>query len=204
MDHRHDSERSAPQEKPPESKAEARCKVVPLRPDKSERASERLDPRLEEMRRILAQSDPVDGSYSDEEVIDDEGKFRKRFGPGFRWNRRDRLGLIALKQRYDLTDPEIQLFHYTGNLQRSMFGVRLRASPWVALWGGVQIAVFGAMFLALLLVAWPNFVSAPAKAVKPALGLVGLLTFCWALYWLYVKPWLLRRRKERERGQDDR
>ena len=155
------------------------------------------------MRRILAQAEPVDGPYSDSDVIDDEGKFRKRFGPGFRWNRRDRIGLIALKQRYDLTDPEIQLFHYTGNLQRSMFGVHLRASPWVALWGGVQIAVFGVLFLALLLVAWPSFVFAPATAFKPALGLVGLLTFCWALHWLYVKPWLLRRRKERERGHDE-
>ena len=40
-----------------------------------------------------------------------EDKFRRRFGPGFRWNRRDRIGLIELKKRYDLTDAEDFLTH---------------------------------------------------------------------------------------------
>lgn len=169
-------------------------KVVPLHP----KATAPLDPRLEELRRILSQSEPADSEYSDDEAIRDEDKFRRRFGPGFRWNRRDRIGLIELKKRYDLTDPEIKLFQHTGNLRRSPFGVMLTASPWIALWGGVQIAVFGVLFLALLLAAWPNLLAAPERAIKPALAHLALLGFCFALHWLYVKPWLLRRRKERE------
>lgn len=203
MTDRHAPERSAPQqESPPECNDGTRSKVVPLRPDQQSPPPERLDPRLEEMRRILAESKPLDSIYSDDEVIADEGKFRKRFGPGFRWNRRDRIGLIALKKRYDLTDPEIQLFQHTGNLHRSVFGVRLTASPWIALWGGVQITVFGFLFLALLLAAWPNLVTAPATAIKPMLALLVLFAFCCGLYWMYVKPWLVRRQKERERRAD--
>ena len=192
MDGRHDRERRAPPER--------RDEVVPLRPEKSD-PPQRLDPRLEEMRRILAQSEPLDGTYSDEEVIADEGKFRKRFGPGFRWNRRDRIGLIALKKRYDLTDPEIKLFQHTGNLRRTPFGVQLSASPWIALWGGVQLAVFSLFFLALMFAALPNLGAAPSKAVKPLLGLGGLLLFCYLLYWFYIKPWRLQRRLDRERTQ---
>lgn len=198
MDDRRDPERNAPRKTQSESDSKTRSKVVPLCPTKTESPPARLDPRLDEMRRILAQAEPLDGAYSDDEVIADEGKFRKRFGPGFHWNRRDRIGLITLKKRYDLTDPEIKLFHYTGNLHRSVFGVRLTASPWIALWGCVQITVFGLLFLALLLAAWPNLVSRPAKAMKPVLALLALFAFCCALYWLYVKPWLLRRRKEIE------
>ncbi|PZP91207.1 MAG: hypothetical protein DI587_36140 [Variovorax paradoxus] len=204
MTDRHAPGRNALQEEPPEDSAGTRSKVVALRLDQQLPPPERLDPRLEEMRRILAESKPLDSLYSDDEVIADEGKFRKRFGPGFRWNRRDRIGLIALKNRYDLTDPEIQLFQHTGNLHRSVFGVRLTASPWIALWGGVQIMVFGLLFLVLLLAAWPNLVTAPTKAIKPVLALLGLLTFCCGLYWMYVKPWLLHRRKERERRHGER
>ncbi|MCX7071462.1 MAG: hypothetical protein NTW01_10800 [Gammaproteobacteria bacterium] len=177
--------------------------VVPLRPEKPPKATEQLDPRLEELRRILAQSEPADGEYSDVEVIRNEDKFRRRFGPGFRWNRRDRIGLIELKKRYDLTDAEIKLFQHTGNLRRTPFGVMLTASPWIALWGSVQIAVFGILFLALLLAAWPNLFTTPTKAIKLTLALLVLLGFCVALHWLYVKPWLLRRRKELECGDHD-
>ncbi|SEP72942.1 hypothetical protein SAMN04488038_101311 [Solimonas aquatica] len=201
MDHRQDD--SAPTVDAPNSDGlvpDFSNKVVPLRPWTPPKAQERLDPRLEELRRILAQAKPVAGEHSDDEVIRDEDRFRRRFGPGFRWNRRDRIGLIALKKRYDLTDPEIKLFQHTGNLRRTPFGVILTASPWVALWGSAQIAVFGFLFLVLLLAAWPKLVTAPAAAIKPALALLGLLAFCVGLYWLYVKPWLLRRRKERERG----
>lgn len=90
------------------------------------------------------------------------------------------------------------MFQLTGNLHRSSLGVHLTASRWVALWGGVQIAVFGFLFLALLLAVWPGLVTAPAKAIKPVLVLLGHLAFCCGLYWMYVKPWLLRRQKERQ------
>ena len=130
MDHRQDD--SAPTVDAPNSDGlvpDFSNKVVPLRPWTPPKAQERLDPRLEELRRILAQAKPVAGEHSDDEVIRDEDRFRRRFGPGFRWNRRDRIGLIALKKRYDLTDPEIKLFQHTGNLRRTPFGVILTASP---------------------------------------------------------------------------
>jgi hypothetical protein len=189
----------------PKDKAPVRdiCdKVVPLRSEKPSKLQGSLDPRLEEFRRILAQSEPVDGEYSDDEVIRDEDRFRRRFGLGFRWNHRDRIGLIELKKRYDLTDPEIKLFQHTGNLRRTPFGVKLTASPWIAAWGSVQIAIFVFLILVLLLAAWPNLIVAPARAIKPVLALLSLLIFCVGLYWLYVKPWLLRRRKEKELAGD--
>ncbi|MGH7461861.1 MAG: hypothetical protein ACREMA_12675 [Longimicrobiales bacterium] len=152
------------------------------------------------MRRTLWQSDPVDGECSDEEVIRDEDKFRRRFGPGFRWNRRDRIGLIELKQRYDLTDPEIRLFQHTGNLRRTPFGVSLTASPWVALWGALQLGVFALLFLALLLAALPNFSASLDKAIKPALVLLFLMLLCVGLYWMFIKPWVIQRQRARQSG----
>lgn len=173
-------------------------KVVPLRLQKLSRMPEALDPRLEELRRILSQAEPADGEYSDDEVIRDEGKFRRRFGPGFRWNRRDRIGLVELKERYDLTDSEIKLFQHTGNLRRTAFGVRLVGSPWLALWGWVQIGYLALLFLALVLAAWPNLAATPAKGIKLAIASLVLFGFCMCSYWLYVKPWVLKRRKERD------
>ena len=117
MTDRHAPGRNALQEEPPEGNAGTRCKIVSLRTDQKSPPPERLDPRLEEMRRILAESKPLDSLYSDDEVI-----------------------------------------------------------------------------------ASPNLVTAPAKAIKPVLALLGLFAFCCGLYWMYVKPWLLRRRKERQQG----
>jgi hypothetical protein len=174
------------------------AKIVLLRPATSPPP---LDPRLEELRNILSQAQPIDSEFSDDEVIQDEDKFRRRFGPGFRWNRRHREALMRLKRHYDLTDPEIKLFQHTGNLRRTPFGVQLAASPWIALWGGVQLAVFGLLFLALLFATLPNLVGAPSKAAKPLLGLGGLLLFCYNLYWFYIKPWRLQRQLDRERTQ---
>jgi hypothetical protein len=68
--------------------------------------------------------------------------------------------------------------------------------------GSVQIAIFVFLILVLLLAAWPNLIVAPARAIKPVLALLSLLIFCVGLYWLYVKPWLLRRRKEKELAGD--
>lgn len=206
MDDRQDPERSPPRESeisPPRPRAEARSNVVPLRPDPLAKSPERLNSRLEEMRHILAQSEPYDKtSYSDDEVIDDERKFRKRFGPGFSWNQRDRIGLIDLKRRYDLTDPEIRLFEHTGNLKRTVFGVFITANPWIALLGGVEIAYFGLLLIALLIAVWSILETSPAKAIKLVLAVFVLVGFCVALYWVFMKPWFLQRRKERERRDE--
>lgn len=94
------------------------------------------------------------------------------------------------------------MVRHTGNLRRTPFGVVFTASPWVALWGGVQLAVFGLLFVALLGAAWPSVKSGSAMALRPVLAMLALFGFCYTLYWFYVKPWLLRRRKERERDRN--
>lgn len=66
MSDRHGPGRNALQEDPPEGNAGTRSKVVSLRPDQQSPPPERLDPRLEEMRRILAESQPLDSLYSDD------------------------------------------------------------------------------------------------------------------------------------------
>ncbi len=171
-------------------------KVVPLRPPES---PEQRDPRLEELIRELRQAVPIDNKFSDAEVIEDEEKFRKRFGIGFRWNRRDREGLIALKVLYDLTDDEIRHFHYTRNLQRTPFGVRLIANRWLALYGWFQLTVFAPLALALLIVTVPNAILTPSKAIEPTLWLMALVLLCFTIYWLYIQPWRVQCRVERDR-----
>lgn len=190
-------------EKPCSPEGDAQSTVVHLRPDKPVRPTERLDPRLDELRRLLAQSVPISRSYSDEEVIDDEGKFRKRFGPGFQWSRRDRAGLIALKTRYDLTDSEIKLFHYTGNLHRSVFGVRLTASSWIAIGGGIHLAILVPMLLLLLAGIMLDWRSETSIVLSRLVVILGLASLCYGIYWLYVKPWRIQRRKEREQSVYD-
>lgn len=187
---------------PLDSEGDIPDKVVPLRPETPKPPSEKLDPRLEELRNILAQSQPIDGAYTDDEVVNDEDKFRKRFGPGFRWSRRDRAGLIALKSRYDLTDSEIRLFHHTGNLHRSVFGVQLNASSWFAMWGGVQLAIFGPILLLLMAATIFGEGAAATVLLKRLIVLLCLSAVCYGIYWVYVKPWRIQRQKQRERDSD--
>lgn len=180
-------------------------KVVLLR---SAPPKPRLPPRLEEMRQILkeAETEPevtsalVDDDLSDERVIANEGKFRKRFGPGFTWNSFHRKALIELKHEKDLTDPEIRLFHWSGNLRRTPFGVTLAASGWIALWGGVLLTPFLMLFLALLIAAWPNLHGATLVALQAVIGLSLLGVLCYAIYWFHIEPWRIQRRAERQKG----
>ena len=172
-------------------------KVVPIRP----RARKPLgDSRLEEIRRLLGESvpdpDPLDDGQSDARVIEDEEAFRRRFGLGFDWPRRHREALILLKREKDLTDSEIRLFRHTGNLKRTPFGVELAANRWVALWGGLQLVLFGTLFGALCIAAMPNLMVNPVKALRAVIGLGGLLALCYAIFWLYIKPWIVQRRVE--------
>lgn len=61
----------------------------------------------------------------------------------------------------------IKMFHHTGNLHRSVLGVRLLASPWIALFGFVQLALFGFLFVALLAASVPTVTSGSAEALEP-------------------------------------
>lgn len=171
----------------------------------------RLPPRLEEMRQILKEAEaepevkppPEDDELSDERVIASEKKFRKRFGPGFTWNTFHRKALIKLKHEKDLTDPEIRLFHWSGNLRRTPFGVTLSASIWVALWGGVALTPFVLLFLALLIAAWPNLHGATLFALRAVIALSVLGAFCYGIYWFHIEPWRVQRRVERQQRKND-
>lgn len=169
-------------------------KVVPIRPGQPEVS---LDPRLEEIRQLLRDIEPLGDELSDDRVIEDEKFFRKRFGIGFDWPRRHRLALIELKRDKDLTDAEIKLFRHTGNLRRTPFGVHLGASRWVALWGGFQLALFGILIVGIVIPLAPLVAGSPIKALKLGGVAVTLVSLCWVIYLFYIAPWRIQRRTER-------
>lgn len=143
-----------------------------------------------------------DDELSDEEVIAKEWKFRKRFGPGFTWNSLHRKALIELKHEKDLTDPEIRLFHWSGNLRRTPFGVTLSVSVWVALWGGVALAPFALLFLALLVAGRQNPGGDTLGGLRAGVAFSLLGAFCYGIYWSQIKPWRIKRRvDEQQRWQ---
>lgn len=168
-------------------------KVVPIRPNQPR---PRLDPRLEEMRHLLRDIEPLGDELSGERVIEDEKLFRKRFGIGFDWPRRHRQALIELKHDKDLTDAEIKLFRHTGNLRRTPFGVHLGASRWVALWGGLQLALFGTLLVGVVIPLAPLVAGSPIKALKLGGVAITLVSLCWVIYLFYIAPWRIQRRTE--------
>lgn len=176
-----------------------KLKVVPLRPT---RPKHHLDPRLEELRKILNEDvEPIrdeDDELSDKNVIKCEKKFRKRFGYGFSWHRRHRVALIRLKHEKDLTDREIILFRHAGALRRTPWGVHLDASGWIALWGAFQLAILGLMIAAIVIGVWPQLATSPIKVLKLIGLLVGLLSICLMIYLTFIKPWIIQRRTERQ------
>lgn len=140
----------------------------------------------------------MDDELPDELVIRDRTSFRRRFGPGFDWPRRQREALVRLIHEKDLTDSEIKLFRRTGNLIRTPFGVRLAASnKWVLLIGVVQLVLFTLMLAGTLAIVWPHLFALNQKAVS-AWGLViSFAAFCVCFYLVYILPWLILRRTER-------
>lgn len=173
-------------------------KVTPIR---SQSSKPPLEAPLEELRRLLQETEPLDDNLSDEEVIRDEKKFRRRFGVGFDWHKRDRIRLIALKHEKDLTDSEIKLFRHSGNLTRSPFGIRLSATRWGAWFGGIQLAYFGTLLLALLAGLNASMLRSPSRALGVAVLILGLLGFCITIYLMYIKPWIIQKRIERSREE---
>jgi len=185
-----DDDRNPPPEKPV-------TKVTPIR--RKESGKPPLDDALEELRRLLQETEPLDDELSDNEVIRDEKKFRRRFGPGFDWSKRDRIALIALKHEKDLTDAEIKLFRHTGNLTRGPFGIRLAATRWTAWFGWLQLAYFGVLLLALLAGLNASMLRSPSKALGVTVLVLGLLGFCITIYLIYIQPWIIQKRTERRK-----
>ena len=131
---------------------------------------------------------------ADRAAIDDEREFIRRFG--FDWSRRDRVALIALKHRCDLTDREIRLLRWTGNLRRRNGTVTLASARWAAIFGRcLAVVMFCQFALAVLLqMLTIHHALSPAQFGK----LYGVTAFVLAMVWLvhlgYIKPWLIEQR----------
>jgi hypothetical protein len=184
-----DDDRKPPNDKP-------NTNVTPIRRQSSKPP---LEAPLEELRQLLRETEPLDDDLSDEDVIRDEKKFRRRFGLGFDWPKRDRIQLISLKHEKDMTDAEIKLFRHSGNLTRGPFGIRLSATRWGAWFGGIQLAYFGTLLLALLAGLNTSMLRSPSRAFGVAVLVLGLLGFCITIYLMYIKPWIIQKRTERKK-----
>ncbi len=178
-------------------------KVVPIRPQPS---TPPLDPRLEELRQILRDSDIIaaDDELSDEAVVNDKSKFRRRFGRGFDWERPHREALIKLKREWDLTDREIRLFWETRNLRKTRRGVELTASPWAAVSGSLQLLYVVPLCMIAVLAGWQNLLFAPSRYLSAWLMLFGIAVYAVVLYWSQIKPWLVQRQLHRRLVSDER
>jgi hypothetical protein len=162
------------------------------------RFSAETERRLEEIRQILNEAEPLSEPSTlerlDDEAIVDRTAFKRRFGRDWP-SRRHREALIQLRQERDWTDGEIKLFLITGTLQRGPFGVRPSADSWMAAWGSVLIVGMlvlvmgiGAAVLARL-VPWSFGI-----AVHAAGDVLLFSGFAWVVYQMHVRPWRIQRR----------
>lgn len=160
---------------------------------------DQLDRVEAEIREILGESKPCGtprhrSETRDQDAINNERVFIRRFG--FDWPRTDRIGVIALKHRLDLTDREIRLLKLTYNLSRRNGVVRLASTRWAAIFGRcLTIFVLVEFASALLLQA---LVTHHALSGLQAAKLCGVTTFILAMLWLihlgYIKPWIIEQR----------
>lgn len=165
-----------------------------------------LDRIEAEMRAILgdAESDsphPHGPQRSDRDAIDDEYVFIRRFG--FDWPERDRIGLIAFKHRLDLTDREIRLLRWTGNLRRKNGVVTLASTRQAAIFGRC-LAVIALLEFTVIMLLQMMTVHHALSALQ-TLKLYGATAFVLVLIWLvhlgYVKPWIIEQRVMRKTAQ---
>lgn len=161
--------------------------------------ADELDRIEAEMREILGEAksdsagaDEQQSSYRDD--VDDERAFIDRFG--FDWPRADRVAVIALKQRLDLTDREIRLLRWTGNLRRRNGVIALANARWAAVFGRCLVLVMWLEFTAIML--------AGLLTMHRALSAAQLLQLCGATamvlamvrlaYLGYIRPWIIQQR----------
>lgn len=165
----------------------------------SKAQQEQLDRVEAEMFEILGEAESDRASRAgtqthDQDAIDDERVFIRRFG--FDWPRSDRIGVIALKRRLDLTDREIRLLKWTCNLRRSHGVVTLASARWAAFFGRclATFALFEFGVVVLLELAAAHHALSALQVAK----LYGLTAFVLAMVWLvylgYIKPWVIEQR----------
>jgi hypothetical protein len=182
-------------------KAQSKSKVVPLRRELPQPKSSNENTRIEEMRQILREAQPTsDDELSDSRVIENERAFKERFG--FVWPPLQRQALIQLKTEKGLTDPELKLLRWSGNLKRTPFGVTMTSAVWGALWGVVAMGYFSLLFLALFILAWPSFHGPSPAAIRAVLALTVVGLLCYTMYWFHILPWLIQRRTKRVKTSD--
>ncbi|WHZ20653.1 MAG: hypothetical protein OJF55_002802 [Rhodanobacteraceae bacterium] len=166
---------------------------------------EEIDRIAVEMRGLLgeAEDEGADDNATkalDRAAIDDERVFIRRFW--FDWPRRDRVAVIALKHQCDLTDREIRLLRWTGNLRRRNGVVTLASARWAAVFGRcLAILMFFEFGVAVL-----SQMASIHQRLSPAQfgKLYGVTAFVLAMLWLvhlgYIKPWVIEQRVMREAG----
>lgn len=165
----------------------------------SKAQQEQLDRVEAEMREILGEAEPDHASRAgtrarDQAAIDDERVFIRRFG--FDWPRSDRIGVIALKLRLDLTDREIRLLKWTCNLRRGHGVVTLASTRWAAIFGRC-LGTFALLEFGIVMLLELATIHHALSALQVA-KLYGVTTFVVAMVWLvhlgYIKPWIIEQR----------
>jgi hypothetical protein len=159
------------------------------------RFSEGTERRLEEMRQILRETEPVRPPTAlqrlDAESIEDRRAFKRRFGCD--WPLRfHREALVQLRRERDWTDNEVKLFLFSGALRRGPFGVHADASLSLAIFGGLLVAMM-LLFTStcILFVVRSPSVEVVARGSAVMFGFVGV---AWIAYQLYIRPWRIQRR----------
>lgn len=168
-------------------------------PELNEAQQEELNRVEAEMRAILGEAErggpcPRGPLTSDRDAIDDEHVFIRRFG--FDWPKRDRVGLLAFKHRLDVTDREIRLLWWTGNLRRKNGVVTLASTRWAAIFGRCLAVVAFLEFTVIMLLQMVT-VHHALSGLQVA-KLYGATAFVLAMLWLlhlgYIKPWIIQQR----------
>lgn len=151
-----------------------------------------------EMQELLAGVEPErsrnEQTRLDQETIEDERIFIQRFG--FDWPRRDRVALLELKHRCDLTDREIRLLNWTGSLRRRDGIVILISSRGAAIFGKCLIVLMCVEFLLVVgggLLGLHHALSF-MQAGRVYIALVVVIALVWGVNLGYVRPWTIQRR----------
>ncbi|MBN8736347.1 MAG: hypothetical protein J0H27_08770 [Xanthomonadales bacterium] len=152
----------------------------------------------EEITALLHEAEPVN-PYSalaaawDQRAVEDERFFSWRFG--FDWPRRDRIALIELKHKRDVTDREIRFLKRTGNLKRKNGTVALTATRGSAIYGRCLIV---GIFVEYVLMVLPGMLTvhhlSALQAAKFCTAAAYVIAMAWSVNLGFVKPWTIQRR----------
>jgi len=134
---------------------------------------------------------PVIGASHPEGLLN-ENRFEERFGLALTLPQR--ISLLKMKGRYNLTDSEIRYFSRTDCLTTQSAAVDIYAPMWAYLAGvllaglwGLELALFSVGLIFLEPVRTPNVPALVAVYVAAAVLL-------YANRWYFVQPWWIQRK----------